>query len=147
MKKRILSMLLVIVMVLSMVPVSALAEGTGTDKVTVTTVNATDGTIVSVYGKLKLKATVTEDLEGQEIRWFSGDSSLATVDGGVVVGKKPAEKVAINVLCSWINFELFAHGYRGYICTWQQVKKALGSQLDEIMQYITNSIIAEREEE
>lgn len=105
MKKRILSMLLVIVMVLSMVPVSALAEGTGTDKVTVTTVNATDGTVVSVYGKLKLKATVTEDLEGQEIRWFSGDSSLATVDGGVVVGKKPAEKVTI---CAQVG------DYRGY---------------------------------
>ena len=105
MKKRILSMLLVIVMVLSLVPVTALAEGTGTDKVTVTTVNATDGTIVSVYGKLKLKATVTEDLEGQEIRWFSGDSSLATVDGGVVVGKKPAEKVTI---CAQVG------DYRGY---------------------------------
>ena len=86
------------------------------------------------------------------VDYFAGQAAIYGVNGGEALyhevrGKKPAEKVAINVLCSWINFELFAHGYRKYICTWQQVKKALGSQLDEIMQYITNSIIAEREEE
>ena len=86
------------------------------------------------------------------VEYFAGQAAIYGINGGEdlyheVRGKKPAEKVAINVLCSWINFELFAHGYRGYTCTWQQVKKALGSQLDEIMQYITNSIIAEREEE
>ena len=84
------------------------------------------------------------------VDYFAGQAAIYGVNGGEslyheVRGNKPAEKVAVNVLCS--NFELFSHGYRKYICTWQQVKKALGSQLDEIMQYITNSIIAEREEE
>lgn len=86
------------------------------------------------------------------VEYFAGQATIYGINGGEALyhevrGKKPAEKVAINVLCSWINFELFAHGYRGYVCTWQQVKKALASQFDEIMQAITNDIIAEREEE
>lgn len=84
--------------------------------------------------------------------YFVEQACIYGINGGEALyhevrGKKPAEKVAVNVLCSWINFELFAHGYRGYVCTWKQVQKALASQLDEIMQAITNDIISEREEE
>lgn len=97
MKKRILSMLLVIVLVLSMVPVSALAEGTGAGTGSGgVTITSADGTTLSVYGKLRLSAAVSDDLEDKTVRWESTNPDVATVnEKGVVTGKKVADEVAI----------------------------------------------------
>ena len=71
MKKRILSMLLVIVMVLSLVPVSALAEGEYT-------INSAKGSVV-VGEKIKLTAEGANATD--EVKW--------TVTGDGVVGLSP----------------------------------------------------------
>ena len=68
MKKRILSMLLVIVMVLSMVPVSALAEGEV--KITGTNYMETDG---------KVTLTLTGAVATDTIVWKSNAETVATV--------------------------------------------------------------------
>lgn len=101
MKKRILSMLLVIVMVLALVPVQALAEGTGTGTGGVT-ITSVAGTELSVYGKLRLSATVTDDLEDKTVRWESQNPDVATVnEKGVVTGRKVADEVAIIAYDKW----------------------------------------------
>lgn len=94
MNKRILSMLLVIVMVLSMLPVQVMAEGTGG-----TGTGGTGGTAggvtvssesrrnkLSVGGKLKLNVVGAPESYSSE-EWASGKSDVVTVVDGYAVGR------------------------------------------------------------
>ena len=91
MNKRILSMLLVIVMVLSMLPVQVMAEGTGGTGTSGTagsvTVSSKSGrNKLSVNGELALKVTPPAGYDDATIEWGSSDSKVATVKEGKIIG-------------------------------------------------------------
>lgn len=102
MNKRILSMLLVIVMVLSMLPVQVMAEGTGGTGTSGTagsvTVSSESGrNKLSVGGKLALKVVPPAGYDGATIEWGSSDSTVATVKEGKIIGRSVGENVTLTV--------------------------------------------------
>lgn len=55
--------------------------------------------------------------------------------------------VAKNWICCFINTMLKYHGYNGYVCTYSQIRNALGTQLETVENGIVEYIKALRNEE
>lgn len=57
--------------------------------------------------------------------------------------KHDPKKVAINWVCTWINWMLDYIGYKRYSCTWQQVKKFNAQHdngVDKVVDILTENI-------
>ncbi len=65
---------------------------------------------------------------------------------GITNKRRTAESVAKDWICRYINTMLYNHGYRGYSCTYPQIKKAFAHQLKTIESAVIDAVNAERSE-